>query len=757
MNKYCKYRHRWLQVLIPALVLVSSAHALSVQLAAEPASNPLTNYKSGISLELQGNGGKDYVFECWYHDPLMDDHGVVYIRDSTKIAFAHNDRNTAWIKGPSVVALETVAPDKGVIRYRVDRDLNYGKAWVDNTFPSGTSGSPLPAGNIFPAFEAPFSFSELTYAPDDPAVPVVGSIGPKPGIDIPDRAHYYNRGMLDACGDEWHIITVGDDDTGVDADYQEQARQLASDGKIHYFIVNPKTPAVFFTTATDSAQFYTTPPKNYFIPVLYEQTSYVTDGVKIHLANIMNENPVYYRWDGNGPFQKYTGPITADSLTAGEHSLETYYQQGCTRTRRIVKNPPFPSDSDRFTDGSGHGHLLWKNDQEFQQLKTRLTAPTQDPDLLALQNKYKTYKTNRSAYGNAQQSFDDMKHKGLKLSLWSMNMDAPMINALVAAVEGLDQAELFASYAKQMIMENEFLYDWVGYELDQNFSAQPGDNYSSGYYKARPLIASALAYDLLIKQYRQPEFPNGFTPIEDLKVRDTMAEFAVTALMWRGGYTWAHQYLGMWGTARGIGALVAALAMPSYNTPYRGTSGFDGTPATVKAVPFPDQVATWKELFYECDVPKLPYPNQQIDYLGIDGSKGPPEFTWTTPTGRSSSGEDGYIAPDGTSHIGTGNYTAYSIMGIIAGIYSDVIRVKFDRKDAYLDLFFEKCNNGTQPPDVRHSSTNTYFPNLLGINEYHDAAIARMSLAATKASGDFSKLMDVYGLIWVRPDQIPQE
>lgn len=738
----------------PALTL----HALSLTLGAKPAANPLTNYKSGISLELQGTDGKDYSFECWYHDPLIDDHGVVYIRDTTQISFAHNERNTAWIKGPSSVVLKTVAPDKGVIRYRVDRDFNYGYSWVDKTFPSGTSGSPVPAGSVYPEFKTPFSFSDLTYAPDDPSVSAIGSTGPKPGVDISDRVHYYHRGMLDSCGDEWHIITVGDDDTGVDAAYQQQARQLASDGKIHYFIVNPRTPAVYFTAESESAQFYTTPPKNYFIPVLYDQTTYLTDGVKIHLANIMNESPVYYRWDKTGPFLKYTAPVAVDSLADGEHVLDYYYQEGFQRSRRIVKNPAYPSDSDVFADGSRHGFLLWKNDQEFEQLRTRLTGTTSNPDIQVLQNKYKTYKTNRTAWGNAQQPFDDMKHQGLKLNLDAINKEAPLINALVAVVEGLNQAEPFASYAKQMILENEFLYDPIGYELDQNFSAQPGDNFSCGYYKSRPLIASALAYDLLITQYRQPEFPNGFTPIEDLKIRDTMAGFNVTALMWRGGYTWAHQYLGMWGTARGVGALVGALAMPSYNTPYRGTSGFDGTPATVTSVPFPDQAATWKELLYDCNVPKLPYPNQQIDYIGIDGSKGPPEFVWKRPNGSAiANSEDGYIQPDGTSHLGTGDYTGYGMMGIIAGIYNDVMRVKFDRRDAYLDSFFEKCNNGTQPPDVAHSHTNTYFPNLLCINEYYDPAVAQMSLTATKTSGDFSKLMDIYGIIWVRPDRITKE
>ena len=218
---------------LPALLALLSL-AISAPLFA---SNPITNFKSGISIGFAGPDEKAYAFERWYHDPLTDDHGVVYIKDSTKISLAHNERNTAYIKGPSVVAPEIVDPSKGVIRYRVDRDLNYKYSWVDGTFPAGSNGrpGPSPAGSVFPKFEAPFSFSELTFGPDDPSVKVVGATGPKPGVEISNRAEYYHRGMVDAAGDEWHIITVGDDDTGVDP-YKEQARQLASDGKIHYFI-----------------------------------------------------------------------------------------------------------------------------------------------------------------------------------------------------------------------------------------------------------------------------------------------------------------------------------------------------------------------------------------------------------------------------------------------------------------------------------------------------------------------------------------
>lgn len=742
------------------LLLIHSSLVICLPLHA---SNPVTNYKSGISITFSGQDEKDYAFERWYHDPLTDDHGVVYIKDSTKISFAHNERNTAYIKNPQMVTLESVAPDKGIIRYKVDRDLNSKYSWVPGLNPDTNPST----GLVNPKFEAPFNFSDLTYTPDDPDTKVVGTSGPKPGIPITDRKGYYQRGMLDSCGDEWHILTVGDDDTGVDAAYQEQPRQMASDGKIYYFIVNPKTPAIYFNATSDKSQFYTTPIKNYFIPDLHEQTSYVTSGVTISLVNIMDGKPVYYRWDGQGDFAKFTAPLSMEALKDGEHTLEYYYQDKYHRSRKIVKNPGYPSDQDVFADGSKHGWLLWKDDAEFQRLRTRLTVKSDSPDILAQQKSYQALKKDRSSFGNSQAGFDQVKNKGLKVILSyptsvTIGREAPLINALVAEVDGLDKASSYASYAKQMMLENEYFIDWVGYEEEHNFSALPGYNFSCGYYQARPLMAMAFAYDLLITNFRAPDYPNGFTPIEDLKIRDIMAQNVVTALMWRGGYLASIQYMGMWGTARGVGALMAALAMPSYNTAYLGTSGFDGTEAHYKSLPFPDQAVTWKQAFFLENIPRLHYPNQQMSYM-LDGAKVKAALNPTDPVDQGLlRSEDGYIQPDGTTHFGTFGYTGYGLMGIVTGIYSNVLRVKFAKFDGYLDDFFEKCNDGTQLPDVRHHSTATSYPNPLAINEYFSPKTAQTSYdtcIANKPNVSF----DVYGLIWIHPDwktlpnQVPKQ
>ena len=82
----------------------------------------------------------------------------------------------------------------------------------------------------------------------------------------------------------------------------------SSDGKTFLLVVNPKTPVIWCETVDDWAQFYTTPAKAYCIPKIHGQTTYLTDGVAIGLANIMNDDPVYYRFD-QGTFKQVDGPM----------------------------------------------------------------------------------------------------------------------------------------------------------------------------------------------------------------------------------------------------------------------------------------------------------------------------------------------------------------------------------------------------------------------------------------------------------------
>ena len=717
------------------------------------ASSPITNFKSGISIGFSGQDEKDYAFERWYFDPSVDDHGVVYIKDSTKISFAHNERNTASILSPTAhrKLREIVDPSQGVIRYKIDRDQNYRSIWANSATYKGVISK-----ERFPDFQAPFSFGELTYAPDDPEVKVVGTTGPKPDIELSmeNRETYYHRGMVDSSGDEWHIITVGDDDTGVDPSQPGAAegRHACSDGKIHFFIVNPKTPAIRFESGKPKAQYYTTPIKNYFIPTLHEQTTYLTDGVEIHMANIMSDDPVFYRFDQNA-FEKYEGPISVSALGDGKHLLEYYYNEKNRRTRTIIKNPGFPSDSDVFAANGPkrgnreHGYLLWRDDAEFEKFKSRVTGSSDVPEVAAQHAFYKSMKTNPGT--NGQKQFNELKQKGVQIYMGNDLGDAPLINALVAKIEGLDQAKDFALCAKEMMFDNEMTLDQVGYELSSWDGATPFGDFTCGYYRVQPQIAVALAYDLLIRKFRAPAYENGFTPIEDLKVRDILCNYIWVLELHRAMYNRGYEFMYFWATCRSIGALVAAMAMPSYDTPYFGTSGFNGTGTTLTGLPFPDQAATWYQLLYEDSVPKKPFPNQALDF-GLLKSQTIP---FTSEDGKNTNGsQDGCIDESGMSIIPKSAYNGFNILGKPFGIYANIMRVSFDKSWPWLDAWFEKCNNGTQPPDEHHHIAVGCFPNPLCINEYFPAALAGASLKELKEKGDLKGCRDVYTLLFTNPD-----
>lgn len=724
---------------VPVMVVVTLASSLL-------ASNPLTNYKSGISVGFSGQDEKDYVFERWYHDPLIDDHGTVYLKDTTKLSFSHNERNTMYVLDGSA-RLKVVEPSKGIIRYRLDRDLNY--RWVWAVIPT------VGEKEAFPAYTAPFSLGEITYAPEDPAVKVVGTTGPKPGVALNDSAEsrrdYYHRGMLDEFGDEWHVLTVGDDDVGIDPELSSQpieGRAACSDGKIHYLVVNPKTPAIFFNAVKEGAQFYTTPIKNYFVPVLHKQTSYVTDGVEISLANIMSEAPVYYRFDQDS-FRKYEGPISIAALKDGEHMLEYYYQEKHHRIRKIVKHPEFPSDKDVLADGRKHGYLLWKDDAEFQQIKERLTGPATTPTI-ALQKKwYEIFLTAGHEDGNGQDGFNAAKRKGLKVAMPVSGAGA-LINAFIVQMEGLDKAPKYALAAKQMMMESEISWDQVGYERSSWWGATPGDDFTCGYYKVMAHLSTAFAYDLLITRYRQPQYPDGFTAIEDLKVRDSMCNLVWIYWLHRGQYHLAYEWMKFWASARGFGVTAVGLAMPSYDTEYYGTTGFNGSKtARPGSLPFPDQTATWYQLVVEDSVPKKNFPNQALDFGLLQSFITNPYFAHGGE--KVEKFDDGCIALNGDSLVGT--YTTYSCMGKPMGIYANLMKINLNKSWDWLDKFFEKSNTGAQVQKTERGILPGYYPNFPVLNKRFHAEGVEESFKYIQAHGGID-YCDIWNLLWCR---IPEE
>jgi len=258
-----------------------------------------------------------------------------------------------------------------------------------------------------------------------------------------------------------------------------------------------------------------------------------------------------------------------------------------------------------------------------------------------------------------------------------------------------------------------------------------------------------LAYDLLITKFRAPAYADGFTPIEDLKIRDMQCNYPWILELHRGFYNLGYEWMNFWATSRSIGALVTAMAMPSYDTPYYGTSGFNGATTTHTGLPYPDQAATWYQLLYEDNVPKLSFPNQALDF-GLLKSTVIPHIS----QGKEVSDlVDGCMDETGMSIIPRGVYNAFHVLGEPFGIYANIMKINFDKSWPWLDAYFEKCNTGTQETDeAKYGPVKPgYYPNPLVINEYFPQSIADVSLKTLKEKGDF-KSQDIYALIFTHPD-----
>ncbi|MEK7411844.1 MAG: hypothetical protein AAB263_00840, partial [Planctomycetota bacterium] len=536
----------------------------------------------------------------------------------------------------------------GVIRYKIDRDQQVGQSW------SAKLGRHHAPTSVCPSFERPFSFAELEF---EAGTKVVGSVGIKPGA-VPGRELYY-RGTLDAFGDEWHSLTVADDDGGFQDDYN--SGKWSSDGKIWLFVVDPKTPCLSLHVRNDQAQFYTTPAKTYFLPRIHTQTSYLSNGVALQLTNISNDRSMSFRIDG-GTERRYTGPLRSDDFTDGVHVLEYWIEGGPHKQRALVKNPSWPSTGER------HPKLLWADERELAQIKARMQR---EP--------YKaTYEGFRQEGGHAITA-----NLGKGRRTW---VGGALESAFVARIEGAEAkaakgTHSYASLAKRVLLDNKLCYDPVGIELSHNFDPMPTAEWNSfGYYVVDDVFDLALAYDLLISFYRSDQCAGGITPIEDLKIRDALAHWnAVQMYDLRGYESRPHNPqpepgTGMWDMARLSGAAVAAMAIPSYDTPYYGTSGFDDrTKATHRGIPFAEQAFTWKELFINADQPLGTTPNLYRRFNHLEGGLITVEGFWFDRPG----------------------YFDYPLMGHCLQILANTSVLSCGKRWAHLEHAFQRAEEGT--------------------------------------------------------------
>lgn len=591
--------------------------------------------KSGISLTLSGTDGADYVRESLYHDQNVSEAEVIYILADTDITLAHNQYNNVSqnasgqkyrVIGANGADGIADSGDEGVIRYRVDRFMQHAYKWANSA-----DGRPY-----FPAYSAPFSFNDLTF---ETGVPVVGSTGSN-GQPVTNKSAHYWRGIADVFGEEWHTISVAHDDQAIIPLIKEEF--WSSDGKEFHFVVAPKAPTLK-VTSTGNAQWYTTPPKAYFVPKVVTQETVIlprSGTVTFTLRSLGGQNVFYRIVSSLSDSTEFTAAgassvtIADSAFSDGVSYLEYYYAGGITnrRYRTVRKNPTHPSLAE------SHGNLMWGNATE----RARIVARARRAPYLTAFNQMKS--------SDDYRVFNYWDNNGLTPHRWPWFQTTPfwyspglgyggaaINNAFVALVEGWTytasgKSKSFARYALEKVMgHNAARVDPVGYEANHASGAHPSTEMTgAGYLCSGDLISTAAAYDLIAANFRSDQVADGMTPVEDYYIRDKLAASAYLAMFWNGNFIGINT--GMWGTAINVAAIVIALSMPSYSSPLYGVSGYSGSATPEAWTPFPDTPLTWKQVFTD-RVAASAYPNlayrfdpETDDLIRADGSWGGPNL-----------------------------------------------------------------------------------------------------------------------------------
>ncbi len=543
------------------------------------------NQTVGIELTLQGTPGEDYAVEWAYHDPRVDDAKVIYIKGNVKIGLQHNVHN----QGGS-----------GPMWYKIDRDEQH--------IELSSSG-----GGRKEQYSAPFALADKRYVETN--APVIGTIGSN-GEDYYNNIGYAgerfkyrdrdasfgrrtNYGILDQqTGDESHVLSFWD----------AGANESEPDADWVLLIVNPKTPALRFRTRNTNAQYYSTPMKTYWIPkIVNPQVTYLTDNVDIELVNIMG-GPISYRLNG-GSTSTYAGVISSNSLANGVNTLEYWYNPSNRKTRTLIKNPDYPSKLEQ------HPHnFLWDSAKTLAIIRDRISKP-----------------------GHYRDAFNDLLSKersGDEEDIWNGfrlndNTSGPSgyayISAYIATIKGMNyehenedgEMENYARKAKKMLLDISFLSRTFGQEFGIDGHGPTGPFRPAFYYQGRgsgrEAIAAALAYDLLVGSYTTAGgYSDGFTPIEDLRVRDALAHYAKTTLQFVNETSQQYMESGNvhYGASAEMATAVIALTMPKYNSAYYGTSG--APPDNIQAIhlwtPYPNHPNSWWSVATD-EYPSNLYPN----------------------------------------------------------------------------------------------------------------------------------------------------
>ncbi len=581
------------------LMVIGAAFAQDAELA---------NYRSAVRLAFGVGDGSDrgtaYAEEYFYHDKMVYDAKVVYIKDNTTITAT----NGTFVPGNWLGS--TALPSSGSMKYRLDQDMSAGRMWSNNN-------------SQIKIYTAPLTFATMTL-PDGTSP--VGVTGPVPGVtqSHDNKASFYWRGSTDAAGNEYHTMQwcgyVALSAVGNDSDYK------ATDGKMWVFCVNPKTPCLT-VRATGNGQFYTTPIKNYHIPKIFEQTTYFNAGtgtVTFELRNLYSSD-VRYRINGGSWVDVGANNVTLDQddFIAGTNTLDYYYEgnEAHVKTRTIVKNPTHPSLAET------HGDLLWGASDVLTRHRTR-RAIAGSVDALHWSRLRTNKNYNRATTANVKSGSRIVFESNGVLTCAFMAHEFGITAA--PSGSGIDSTRSWATHAKIQLFNSKFRLDPVGLEIQPSGWPIPTRELKDrGYYvvgQRGHLMETLAAYDILVSIYRSDQHGNGITPIEDYLLRDWFAKWQVFNSCELGFYyNGTISATNMWERCQYMLSAMITKVLSTYSTPHGGTSGWDGNTTVYEDIPFPDVGHTWKSLFIDEDheIPGYPNPHQRARYDNLftpDGS-----------------------------------------------------------------------------------------------------------------------------------------
>ncbi len=652
----------------------------------------LSNYHSAVKLAFGVGDGSDrgtaYAEEYYYHEKGTYDYKTVYIKDTTQITITVANAEIRDAVGNAVNPATTYA------HYRLDQDL-----WA----PAVGSPAWYADGVRIKRYTAPLTFATMTLPDGTSPVGVTGAV---PGVtqNHANKDIYYWRGSLDSVGDEYHTLNLGAYVPIIaDGDYQ------VTDGKFWVFCVNPKTPCLT-VRATGNGQFYTTPIKNYHLPKIFDQTTYFNAGtgtVTFELRNLYASD-VRYRINGGSWVDAGANNVTLDQddFSSGTNTLEYYYEgnEAYVKTRTIVKNPTHPSLAET------HGNLLWgSSDLLTRHRARRAIAGSIDATWW---NRLSTVKNENVATTANQLSGSRLYSTNMGVLICAFQAHERG-NSAVPSGSGLDSSRTWAVHAKTQLLKSRFRIAPVGLEIQPTGVPIPSREIKDrGYYTIGirgHLMHHVYAYDLLISFFRSDQHANGITPIEDYLFRDWMARWQVFNSCELGFY-----YNGtisgsnMWERATYTCSQAVTLAMPSYSTPWGGTSGWDGNTTTYTGIPYPDVGHTWKTLFIDEDheIPGYPNPHQRARYenlftdVGAFNSLGTVQIdvAWGDREAYSNTSSQGFpVALQAMiAKLHTGKSYPKLFETIIRGKSNDFYAFKYDARDRVGPMYWIQgmfCNS----------------------------------------------------------------